>query len=462
MSAPPARAATFAEVRRTVRRLLEETPAWRHAGAGFKRRLAEKMVVAGMLAADQLAEEARITGEIHARKAAAPAPVRPPSILARAQSAGDEIGLQATREAGDTLRALREGIDFPNFVNNLLNGVFQAINNASIQQLEAVADLLDGVSASAAEFAAANITDQDAMNWAVGRFSFLRIVQQGDRSRLVVRDDEELGEHLEQIATALGASEDEVGSVSDDELNDTLLPLVKRKIGRSRQANLATLVLMGLNRIVVDAGQLHASMDMRVDTRSLAEQRKHARDEFGMTSSASANVGVGAWGASASMSVSVGRVRDTQDYTKEEVASQAGLRSSVDLTFHTEPLNLDQMISKEIRQSIISNSRGPQADWNQGNALTSGPILQPDSGSMPTPPVAPTPPAPQPTAPGTSATPTPPAGDTPTPPADDTPTPPAGGGSGGGGGGQGRTGDDRLRTAADAARGVLNMIPGMH
>ena len=68
----------------------------------------------------------------------------------------------------------------------------------------------------------------------------------------------------------------------------TLLPLVKKKMGKSRQQLLGTMVQMGLQRVVVDQGQLHASMDMRVDTSSVSTENKAEQNDYRVNAGASA------------------------------------------------------------------------------------------------------------------------------------------------------------------------------
>ena len=417
----PRRETVLEASRRAVRGLLEANPELGRLPADTRRRLASRMVEVTMLAADQMAADEALT-------AAAAAPRRSPP-LAAAQAANARPNLSATREAAPTIEALQKAIDFPRFVTNLISGVFQAITTSSIQQLEAVASLLDTVSASGDEFATSNITPAAAVSWAVGRFSFLRGEMSGTEPTLVVRDGASVSDNAAAVQRALDATEAEVSAIDDSDLTETLLPLVRRKMGRDRQALLATMVQMGMQRIVVDQGQMHASMDMRVDTRSVAEQAQRDSLDARVSASASANVGVGAWGASATMSTSVAVVKDDQSTSREEIASQAGLRSSVDLVFHTEPLAMDMMASERQRTAVLAHARVPTTTWNTGNSLTSPqtslpPIAAPTPAVLPPPAVAPTPPGARPAAPAprTPATPAP-ATPTPATPAPATPAP---------------------------------------
>src|SRR5690606_25564952 len=166
--------------------------------------------------------------------------------------------------------------------------------------------------------------------WVASRWSAFVVEADGDSPHLVLRDGSEMPA-AEEIARAVGASASEAAAVSDDDLDETLLPLVRRKLARDRQSMLSTMVLMGLQRVVVDDGHLHASMRLQVDARSIAEQRQAEQFDSRVETEASGSFGMGAWGASAKLSASVGYVKSDDQFSREDIAVQAGLRSSVDL-----------------------------------------------------------------------------------------------------------------------------------
>ena len=64
-------------------------------------------------------------------------------------------------------------VDFPLFVSGLINGVFGAIVNASIQQMEAYAELMAQVASSVSDFAADKITGSMARAELVTTFPHL-------------------------------------------------------------------------------------------------------------------------------------------------------------------------------------------------------------------------------------------------------------------------------------------------
>lgn len=113
---------------------------------------------------------------------------------------------------------LVEEVDFPDFVANLINGVFEAIVDASIRQMKAYAKLVAAVTTSLDEFSDQNTSDNQARDHLIDQFPDFF----GKRPRKTKR------------------------------------PRVH--LASSRQQLLATMVLMGINRIVVTDGKIKAKL----------------------------------------------------------------------------------------------------------------------------------------------------------------------------------------------------------
>lgn len=76
----------------------------------------------------------------------------------------DTAGREAEAEA------LVDAIDFPDFVSSLVQGVFDAIVGASIQQMEAYQDLLNSVAQTIDQFREDSVTDTQAVDYLVSTF----------------------------------------------------------------------------------------------------------------------------------------------------------------------------------------------------------------------------------------------------------------------------------------------------
>jgi hypothetical protein len=128
--------------------------------------------------------------------------------------------------AGRTNR-LVQAVDLPDFVAQLLHGVFDAIVDASIKQMEAYANLVKDLARTVNQFAGPTVTAARARDRLVAKYPGLLDCDRGDdQSR--------------------GAG-----------------PQRKRFPKASRQQLLATMALMGINRIVVTSGRIPAKRRRR-------------------------------------------------------------------------------------------------------------------------------------------------------------------------------------------------------
>jgi len=145
---------------------------------------------------------------------------------------------------------------FPVFVSRLIDGVFGAIVNASIQQMEAYADLVAHAAASVSEFIADNITADRAWTELTNTFPqvFCTSSRGGRGSASEAKPDRPTVAHM---ARALGLRRP-WPAVDSAEGRRVLITAVRRRIARERQRSLALALSMGINRIVVSDGRISA------------------------------------------------------------------------------------------------------------------------------------------------------------------------------------------------------------
>src|SRR5262245_8233185 len=221
------------QVRQSVEALLSQSPAFRQLHADKQQQIARDMaVVFGCLAAH---------GDDRASN------LRPPAA---------EPGAYA-----DLLQA----VDFPDFVAGLIKGVFNAIVQASIQQMEAYARLMADVAKSVDQFADEAASEDQARDHLVEEFPDLfEVCRAGisDRSTpcLKLRGGVDAHEALKRIRGRLGVQDSPLRSLdlSDRSAEKTLLLAARTHLVRNRQQLLANMVLMGINRIVVTSGSIKA------------------------------------------------------------------------------------------------------------------------------------------------------------------------------------------------------------
>lgn len=373
-------------VRQTVRDLLLASPAFFDLSHSEQREMAALMVRVCDTAARLIQEEAESEAEIGTLlqdESREPASSEP---LVQAQAAGDEFsGVAAQRIAGTT-RSILNAVSFPGFVGDLINGVFKAMTNSNLSQMQSYIDLLNNVAASTEGFAGLNYAPARARQWLVEQFpSIYQLegedddfdngfgddssdnfggsnfgdfggIDDGRERRVILRSNVQKPSD-ETLRAALGLPDD--ATIPSGDPDATLVPLVRQKLARTRQETLATLVRLGMQRIVIDGGRINASMRFHIDTRSAAQADSGSTFDFRNTMSGSGRFGLGPWGASASMRNTIGYVSTSQTQTTEEMNTDLDLNSSVEIIFRTDQVPLNRMADATQATKILAKSRNP-------------------------------------------------------------------------------------------------------
>ena len=167
---------------------------------------------------------------------------------------GESIAAGVTQAA----RMVRE-IDFPSFVASLIEGTFHAIVKSSIEQMKAYAEMVRSVATSLNEFRDQNTTDNQARDGLVSRYPSLFQISVGDSGpRVGLRDDADT-DNLPDFQKDLKLPQP-VDNLDDDTIETQLVPAMRDEVALSRQKLLATIVMMGINRIVVTDGRINAKL----------------------------------------------------------------------------------------------------------------------------------------------------------------------------------------------------------
>ncbi|HSU14305.1 hypothetical protein [Longimicrobium sp.] len=182
--------------------------------------------------------------------------------------AGIAMGVQQTGEL------LRE-VNFPNFVAELIQGVFQAVVDASIQQMKAYGELVQSVAMSLSDFRDQNVSENQGRDHLVGKYPTLMQVNIVDGQPRVGPRANAGSMDLPNFKDELGLDED-VTELDEETIEDKLVPAARNDLARSRQTLLATMLLMGINRIVVTDGKINAKL--RFDFRARDSQTTHAQN----------------------------------------------------------------------------------------------------------------------------------------------------------------------------------------
>jgi hypothetical protein len=339
-------------VRSEVRSLLEKSQAFGNLPPEDRKSMANAMVRVGQFLADPDWIDAPVAPEVKAL--AEPGEDKDPVTSLKERLAdkpgqvGDGFKAGGVREGVQQFGELVKKVDFPAFVSGLVNGVFKAVVDASMDQMKAYAELLSAVAKTVDQFAADNFTDAMARDHIKNRYP----------SAVRIETTEEGGSRLrpgtvtEGVDLAADFKMTKTVDLDDDESELQLVTAAKLEMARSRQQLLATMVLLGINRIVITDGRINAKVvfDMRAD--DMARRKAHAQMNDEVRSSQETGAAAAAWspwgGAGAyhrNQSSHVATVESAVDDTSQSSAEvKAQLTGDVQLRFKSETFPLERMV----------------------------------------------------------------------------------------------------------------------
>lgn len=346
------------EVRAEVRALLEASPAFQSLSAADQRAFANSMVRVGSFLshdpgwvdhappATALAEPsagAGPNGQGEKRDAVEDLKGR---LADKQKLVGEEFKAGGVREGVEEFGAMVKKVDFPAFVSGLVNGVFKAVVDASMEQMRAYGELLSACSKTVDEFARDNITDAMARDHVRSQFpGSVTVDTSGDKARLALLPDADGND----LGKRYGVSNVDL---EDPDAEMKLLASAKLELGRQRQQLLVTMVLLGINRIVVTDGRINAKVvfDMRADDTAKRRAKAQMQDEQESRSAQGAAAAVwGPWGGGGAYANSsqshVATVESSVDDTSQARAEvKAQLTGEVQLRFKSDVFPLEKMV----------------------------------------------------------------------------------------------------------------------
>jgi hypothetical protein len=281
------------------------------------------------------------------------APVRSQAEGTPADEFSPRAASQVARITEDTLNA----IAFPTFVADLVKGTFQAIVDASIQQMEAYGQLIANVAKTVDEFMADNITDNNARDWLSGAYpDAMKLETREGAPQLVANPDADPARY--NFRRDLNLERDV--ALDDDTIEQTLVPAARRRLAQSRQQMLATMVLMGINRIVVTSGKIKASMGFRIDTTDTG--RAESASQFDFKHENEVKYGWFLSPAKVSAKTTVAYVSSSKKSSEDSIDVHADLTGEVELRFKSETFPLERFADTGVIGTIQSNTPVPGAN----------------------------------------------------------------------------------------------------
>jgi hypothetical protein len=373
--AAPVDRQTLEAVRPAVRDLLLSVPSYQHLTPAEQQLIAAGMVKiasymanpGGALNAPLSRAQADAVEDTKKRLSKAPGQVNQDF-----KAAAVEQGVQQFGE-------LVKKVDFPKFVGGLIKNVFQAIVESSIEQMRAYGELVANVAKTVDEFAQDNISENNSRDWLAGKYPDALGINTGADSgfadgdapappapKLQAKGDNP-EEALQKISKDLNLDK-AVSDLSDPAEEARLVQAARLQMARGRQQLLASMVMLGINRIVVTDGLINAKVifDMRAsDTAARQATASMAdRQSSSLTNQVHADTG---WMSPVQASMDNEYKQDhvatvqsaVEDQSESKAEVKAKLSGEVRVNFKSDYFPMEKMASPQMIAAIQGNAKPP-------------------------------------------------------------------------------------------------------
>ncbi|MEM9638571.1 MAG: hypothetical protein AAGA94_13060 [Pseudomonadota bacterium] len=308
--------------------------------------------------------------------------------------AGQDFVAGAVEQGVEQYGELIQKVDFPKFVGGLITNVFQAMVEASIEQMRAYGELIANVSKTVDQFMADNISQAAGRDYLTEKYpgeldigftsgidSFSDTEGEGaatTQARLEAKG-EDPDVSLARISKEMNVNPP-ISDLSDADAELRLVTAARLEMANSRQQLLSSMVMLGINRIVVTDGSIRAKVifDMRAHDTAGRRYTASMHDQKTNKSSFSARAGYGSWYSPVSGSIgtstssehvaTVGSAVDETSESKAEVKSR--LSGEVRVNFKSDYLPLEKMATPGMISTIQGNSTpfDPNTETAEGGA----------------------------------------------------------------------------------------------
>ena len=260
-------------------------------------------------------------------------------------------GQTATGRVGEVTRATLNAINFPEFVSSLITGTYQAITDASIQQMEAYAELLKNVAMSVDDFMSDNISNDSARDFLADNYDTLLTRDiSGGKPRLATNPNTNNNAELPSFFKDLGF--ETPADIDEAAIEEKIVPAARKSMAERRQQTLATMVLMGINRIVVDEGEILAKLVFHIDASESMNMRfDQNKQTLGQMAGRSGNSGFSGNGI---------MVNTSSLNAQSDINVRADLTGQVKVKFRSQTFPLERFADSMAIQLINENAKVPQ------------------------------------------------------------------------------------------------------
>jgi hypothetical protein len=360
---------SLAAVRPQVQAMLTQIPSYGQLTAPEQAKLAHDMVkvLAYMNDPNRVVEQSspEVLAEAQNKKADANEQTRQNLSQSPGFAGKDFVG-GAAREGTEQFGNLVKTVDFPAFVGGLINNVFKVIVETSIEQMRAYGELVAAVAKTAEDYMAENIGMGQGRDYLAQRFPDLIDVDidgDGKSSLKVTAEDPEAA--LAEIHGTMGMAGEAPTDISEPETEMAMVNAARLQMAKSRQQLLASMVMLGINRIVVTDGTINAKVkfDMRsTDTatrgyRASAYDRQTSRNR-NVSAFGGGFLGFGGGTVNTNEQSHVATVSTGVDESSDSsLEMSAKLQGEVRVNFKSDYLPLEKMATPEMIGAIQGNAQ---------------------------------------------------------------------------------------------------------
>jgi hypothetical protein len=258
--------------------------------------------------------------------------------------------------AGDLAAGFIQDVDFPGFVRDLLKGVFDANLEVTLQQMQSFQELLKTATESVSRFV--NAIDDTA--------AFGYLAENNSDEFSIDFSAFERNEDGSPKAVLTNSSGEPV-DIGDNEVKSRIMD-AKIAMAREQRALLREVILMGVTRLVVERGNVKASVIFDIKAREDIQKNDRAalRDQFSVGGGLNLSAGkIGkilpglGGGLSGGRRISAISISSVKSEASTELAAQVA--GSVDITFKSDYFKLDNFAQMygPITDADRSASGGP-------------------------------------------------------------------------------------------------------
>ena len=273
----------------------------------------------------------------------------------RGVAAAGAASRTATEAIGRRAGLLSDELDFPEFVASLVHGTFDAIVDSSIRQMESFADLVAAVAKPVEDFTQENVSLNQARDWLVEQYPSDLALSRGQegprvlpRARPATDGEDEL--RAPDWLSDFGLEGQEL---TPELIEEELVPKARERVATQRLQTLATMVLLGMNRVVVRDGTIGARLRFR------AAAADHTRVDYAVSDDPGEASPSTEWGWRGSRSYAAPRTRVSTVgvNVQSDAELKAELFGEVKINFASETVPLDWFIDEARRTALERHAR---------------------------------------------------------------------------------------------------------